>query len=59
MRDDNRFGIMETIRDFGWSNFDGIMEVKIMIRVDLRENGQREIGDNWSTADKERRKLEE
>ena len=50
---------METIRDFGWSNFDGIMEVKIMTRVDLRENGQREIGDNWSTADKERRKLEE
>ena len=30
-----------------------------MIRVDLRENGQREIGDNWSTAEKERRKLEE
>ena len=30
-----------------------------MIRVGLRENEQREIGDRWSVADKERRKIEQ
>ena len=50
---------MEAIRDFGWSNFDGIMEMKIVIRVGLRKNEQREIGDDWSTTDKERRKIEQ
>ena len=59
MRDDDRFGIMETIKDFGWSNFDDIMEMQIMIRVGLRENEKRGTGDNWSTADQERKKLEQ
>ena len=30
-----------------------------MIRVGLRENEQRGTGDNWSTADQERKKLEQ
>lgn len=53
------FGIIEIIRDFVWNNFDSMMEMKIIIRVGLGENEQREMGDRWSVADKERRKIEQ
>lgn len=53
------FGIIEIIRGFVWNNFDSMMEMKIIIRMGLGENEQREMGDRWSVADKERRKIEQ
>lgn len=53
------FGIIEIIRGFVWNNFDSMMELKIIIRMGLGENEQREMGDRWSVADKERRKIEQ
>lgn len=53
------FGIIEIIRGFVWNNFDSMMEMKMIIRMGLGENEQREMGDRWSVADKERRKIEQ